>query len=294
MLYHQFQWLFIRVMRIGVLSFGLHTTSSFASASLLTVDTANDDTSDKTPIESDFIQKNRKPQLTTLQKNESRACEKAILERLSGHRLHYLAKSNSVVAKAERRLEPKAWQSDSGHTIHGWKLSTNSRWMFINISEVSEFTWPEWKLQTYEMERKGLSKSKNYRLERNKSGELVLSKHKSTPKVIKLQESVFDPLNYQLRMQLDLACQPPTDVLAYSLVKRGAEKSYRFKTVGTETVQLEAGNFDSLLLEKIEDKLGRKTLIWFAKDFDYTLLKLEHVEKGRVTVLELKEKPTFK
>lgn len=220
-------------------------------------------------------------------------CEKHILERMSEKDFSYLAKSNSIVAKAERRLEPQYWPSDTGQPISGWKLSTSSRWMFISINEQSEFTWPDWHLKKYEMKRKGLSKSKNFRLDRKTNGDLMLFKHKSPPQPIQVPSPAFDPLNYQLRLQLDLACKPHSEPLSYSLVKKDAIKIYQFKIMGAETVETEAGKFDGLLVEKIEEREGRKTQIWFAKNYDYTLLKLEHLEKERVTVLELKEKPDY-
>ena len=58
-------------------------------------------------------------------------------------------------------------------------------------------------------------------------------------------------------------------------------ETYDFRVLGEEVVRTAAGLIDAIKVERVRDptQSSRKTILWFAKDWDYLLVRLHQVEK---------------
>lgn len=71
------------------------------------------------------------------------------------------------------------------------------------------------------------------------------------------------------------------------VVSRSKLKQYRFKITDETMLQVPAGRFNAIKVERIDDP-QKRDIYWFAKDWDYMLLKMEtHRGNGKADYLEL-------
>jgi len=56
--------------------------------------------------------------------------------------------------------------------------------------------------------------------------------------------------------------------------------TYDFRVLGAEKVSTKAGSVDAIKVERVRDPTQNKrtTVMWFAKDWDYLLVRLQQVE----------------
>ena len=69
--------------------------------------------------------------------------------------------------------------------------------------------------------------------------------------------------------------------MIYPIVHKGKVKDSQFRTLREEPLQTALGKFDSILVEKVRaETKKRKTLLWFAKNHAFLLLKMNQIEKN--------------
>ena len=68
--------------------------------------------------------------------------------------------------------------------------------------------------------------------------------------------------------------------MSYQVVDGGDVDTYDFRVLGTEKVETKAGRIDAIKVERVRDptQSKRTTVMWFAKDWDYLLVRLQQVE----------------
>lgn len=145
--------------------------------------------------------------------------------------------------------EKSIFQLDPKGDIQPLEHSVKSRVFGVSRSETTDFDW-ETMEATY-----------------TKSGET---------KVTAIEHGMLDRVLYQLLLPEDLAdgnTQP-----AYDFVDRGRLKTYEFEVLAEETIETKEEEINALKLRRITDKEGRETLVWFASEHDYQLVKISHTE----------------
>ena len=88
-----------------------------------------------------------------------------------------------------------------------------------------------------------------------------------------------DKSTYQLVLQHDVAAGKKS--MSYQVVDGNEIEVYDFRVLGEERVRTRAGLIDAIKVERVRDptQSSRKTILWFAKDWDYLLVALHQVEK---------------
>jgi hypothetical protein len=68
--------------------------------------------------------------------------------------------------------------------------------------------------------------------------------------------------------------------MSYQVVDDGEVDTYDFRVLGAEKVDTKAGQIDAIKVERVRDPTQSKriTVLWFAKDWDYLLVRLQQVE----------------
>lgn len=92
-----------------------------------------------------------------------------------------------------------------------------------------------------------------------------------------LPEGALDPLGYQFQLREDLRAGK-TD-MEYQVTDKARFETDRFAVIGREKLKTELGTLDTLKVEKVRaPDSKRETLMWFAPDRDYMLVKLVQFE----------------
>jgi negative regulator of sigma E activity len=68
--------------------------------------------------------------------------------------------------------------------------------------------------------------------------------------------------------------------MSYQVVDGDEVDTYDFRVLGSEKVATKAGQVDAIKVERVRDPTQSKriTVLWFAKDWDYLLVRLQQVE----------------
>ncbi len=175
--------------------------------------------------------------------------------------------------KAERSLQAQ----DDGT----WKLDFSASMLVAGLSETSWLTIHNGDVQPqkYRYSRNGMGKSKKIKHDFDWSTQVVTGSDRSTPVKLTLIQGVQDKSSYQLALQRDIAKGKTS--MSYQVLDGDELDTYDFRVLGEESVETKAGTVDAVKVERVRDptQSKRKTILWFAKDWDYLLVRLQQVEK---------------
>jgi hypothetical protein len=94
---------------------------------------------------------------------------------------------------------------------------------------------------------------------------------------VKLKPGAQETLSYQLQLRMDL--KAGKNSLAYPVVDDDKVYERRFIIEGDEILETKAGKLNTTKVKIVRDDDDRETWIWFAKDWDYILVRLLQKEK---------------
>lgn len=173
-----------------------------------------------------------------------------------------------------------------------WKLSFQASMLVASLSEESTLRVENSALlpQTYLYERSGLGKSKKVEQDFDWNAKQVLGSDRGTPIRLPLNRGLLDKSTYQLALQYDVAAGKKS--MSYQVVDGDEVETYDFRVLGEEVVSTQVGSVDAVKVERVRDptQSNRKTVLWFAKDWNYLLVRLHQVEKdGKEYQIMLKD-----
>lgn len=178
-----------------------------------------------------------------------------------------------VSGSAERSLQ----KLDDGR----WQLVFKASMLVAGLTEQSTFTVENdaFLPQSYKFERSGLGKSKDVEFDFDWSQKQVIGSDRGDPVRFPLNRGMQDKSTYQLALQHDVAAGEKS--MSYQVVDGDEIETYDFRVLGEEVVRTAAGLIDAIKVERVRDptQSSRKTILWFAKDWDYLLVRLHQVEK---------------
>lgn len=161
-----------------------------------------------------------------------------------------------------------------------WTLAFKASMMIASLSEVSTLTVDKDTIlpQTYNFERGGLGKAKKVDLKFDWTSKVVTGSDRGDAIKLPLNRGVLDKSTYQLVLQHDIAAGKQS--MSYQVVDGDEVDTYDFRVLGSEKVETKAGQIDAIKVERVRDPTQSKrvTVLWFAKDWDYLLVRLQQVE----------------
>jgi hypothetical protein len=93
---------------------------------------------------------------------------------------------------------------------------------------------------------------------------------------------IQDNLSYNLQASIDLKLGKTQ--FTYPVFDRKKIKDFKFQLVGFESLNTHVGTLRTVKVEQLESKKSKKkTYIWFAKDYDYLLVRLKQKQKDGQT-----------
>ncbi|EJM59738.1 DUF3108 domain-containing protein [Pseudomonas sp. GM48] len=161
-----------------------------------------------------------------------------------------------------------------------WKLSFKASMMIASLSEESTLTLDKDTLlpESYHFERGGLGKAKKSDLDFDWNTKMITGTDRGDAVKVPLNRGMLDKSSYQLALQQDVATGKKS--MTYQVVDGSDVDTYDFRVLGSEKVDTKAGKIDAIKVERVRDPTQNKriTVMWFAKDWDYLLVRLQQVE----------------
>ncbi|WP_223455948.1 MULTISPECIES: DUF3108 domain-containing protein [unclassified Pseudomonas] len=161
-----------------------------------------------------------------------------------------------------------------------WKLSFKASMMIASLSEESTLTPDKDTLlpESYHFERGGLGKAKKSDLDFDWNTKVITGTDRGDAVKVPLNRGMLDKSTYQLALQHDVAAGKKS--MSYQVVDGNDVDTYDFRVLGSEKVDTKAGKIDAIKVERVRDPTQNKriTVMWFAKDWDYLLVRLQQVE----------------
>ena len=113
--------------------------------------------------------------------------------------------------------------------------------------------------------------------------------HKKEEFILPTQPGLLDKTTYQLALQRDLMAGKQE--MSYLVVDGDDVEQYQFRVTGEQRVTTRNGQFDAVEVERVrEPDAKRETTLWFAKDWNYLLVRLSQIETdGQHYQIVLKE-----
>ena len=159
-----------------------------------------------------------------------------------------------------------------------FELSFKASSWAAKINETSVFSWQDQQVQPqqYDYRQSAFGKKKARSIAFDQQKQQITTLQDDQTNTLPLTEAVFDQLNYQLQLQMDVAADKKD--LTYSIVRKGGLRQYRFEILGDEILETQAGELNTVKVKVIRENKDKVTYIWFAKDWDYLLVQLEQYE----------------
>lgn len=170
------------------------------------------------------------------------------------------------------------------------RFSFNADVLMAGLHEQSEVTVRKDKVYPlrYESERRMLFKTRKTRISFNwpKKTVVIEGGKKGGTREASLAKGGLDPMALELQIRSDLAAgRMPQE---YILVDEKGARAQRFHVLGEETIEVPAGKYATIKVERIHDDPERQTQFWFAKELDYLPVRVMQVDDGEKFLFDLK------
>lgn len=184
----------------------------------------------------------------------------------------------------------------AGHTLAqnddgSWQLTFDASMFVASMSESSHFELIDGQIRPlgYRYERKGLGRNRETRQVFDWAAGTVTGNHRDKVIDLATEPGLLDKTSYQLALQLDLMAGKEN--LHYRVVDGRSIDEYEFEITGTRQVDTAVGRFDAVEVVRVRDAdAKRQTTLWFARDWNYMLVRLQQIESdGQEYQIMLKE-----
>ncbi len=112
----------------------------------------------------------------------------------------------------------------------------------------------------------------------------VDGKYNNAAYQLQVPAGTIDPALLELLLMEDTASGKP---LIYKVANKGKLHTYTFKKLGNETLQVPAGSFNSIKIQRKDPEGNRDTTVWLAPELNYGIVKIRHNEDGDVLEAQL-------
>ena len=175
----------------------------------------------------------------------------------------------------------KAERSLQAQTDGTWKLDFSASMLVAGLNETSWLSVVNGDIQPhkYRYSRTGMGKSKKIKQDFDWNTQRATGSDRGTPINVTLIQGVQDKSSYQLALQRDIAAGKTS--MSYQVLDGEDLETYDFRVLGEDSVETMVGTVDAIKVERVRDptQSKRNTVHWFAKDWDYLLVRLQQVEK---------------
>ena len=171
-----------------------------------------------------------------------------------------------------------------------WTLEFSADATFFGMKETSHFASEGAQLVSnqYVQQRTGLGKKPTEYATFDWASNKVNWQQGDRQWSMDLKPETLDNLSYQLKLRMDLAAAHGKQ-LSYDVADDDEVYQRKFIIEGEETLKTDLGNLKTVRVKIQRKSDNRATWIWFAKNYDFFLVKLLQEEKGTAYTIEIKE-----
>lgn len=194
--------------------------------------------------------------------------------------------------------EPVTFENTYAAKLYGFNLEVTSRltptdaglYQFYfdanaalgRITETSKFKWDSKEHRAipleYNYKRSGLGKNRNMQLLFDWDNNQVSNSEKKTRLPLDASKKIQDSLSYQVQLHQDLLAGKKK--LGYFITNGKKVREYKFEIDGEEVLDTPLGKVATVRVKRVQTSAERETYAWFAKDFQYLLVRLQQEENG--------------
>jgi hypothetical protein len=189
----------------------------------------------------------------------------------------------SYTASVEKgiALNGRAKRTLSAQGEHGiWLFRTEVKSFIADIDESLILKWDGEQVipLRYRYKLSGfMIKTRKQSIDFDWKNRIATGKYRDKPFRLELQEGALDPIGYQLQLYVDIKAGKRD--MAYQVIDRGRYDTDRFAVIDEEPLDTDAGTIPTIKAEKVRDEDSkRQTLMWFARDNEFLLVRLLQVE----------------
>ncbi|MBW4936609.1 DUF3108 domain-containing protein [Marinobacter sp. F4206] len=168
--------------------------------------------------------------------------------------------------------------SDQGNGV--WLYRTDVDSFIADIDESLVLKWEDSRVVPlrYRYRLSGfLIKDREQSIDFDWDAGIATGEYKGKAFELELMDGALDPLGFQLQLSQDIKSGKRD--LSYHVIDGGDYDHDRFAVLDREPLKTERGSIPTLKAEKVRDKSSkRETLMWFAPDEDFLLVRLLQVE----------------
>ena len=161
-----------------------------------------------------------------------------------------------------------------------WKYEFNVDSFIANIRESVHFQWEAGRVVPLEYRYRldGLIvRDRSRALNFNWPAQSMSGSYDGDGFTVPLASKALDPLGFQLQLRQDLKAGKRE--MAYTVADEDDFEEDRFAVIGEESQSTPFGDLETVKVEKVrEADSKRETLMWFAPELDYLLVRLIQVE----------------
>lgn len=177
--------------------------------------------------------------------------------------------------RLEQQEDPNCWR----YEYHA-KPSGLARLFIGNVTERSDFCMADGKVLSQAFEFRRADKPKDdFSLRFNWTDGVVRS---SAGEMRPLETGMVDRLAMQIAIQtwvIDRGGEPGPEIFSVTKVEDDRIKTYRFRIVARETVETPAGTFETVRVERVNDK-KKSTVFWLAPSRGYMAVRVQQTKNG--------------
>ncbi len=200
-------------------------------------------------------------------------CANALASELKPYQAEYEARISGFDVTLQRQLARHGEQ---------YTLSMDMQKLWFKIKERGDFTITAngiVKPTVYSHIRSGVSKKHNTDLRFDWNTKQVSDRLINNHKPLSIEFPTYDKLSFQPQFRLDLINKPLQKRYEYRLASHKRVKLYAYDFVAEETIDTPLGKLRTLKFERDRGEKERQDFIWFAKDWDYLIARIDHVDK---------------
>lgn len=183
-----------------------------------------------------------------------------------------MEKGVSLKGDARRRLQ----QRDDGT----WLYRTDVDSFIADIDESLIFRWDDGQVVplSYRYSLSGfLIKDRKQAIDFDWDNRLATGHYRGKAFSLPLEPGTLDPMGYQLQLRSDI--KDGQTEMSYRVIDRGRYDTDRFAVITEEALDKNGKQVSTVKAEKVRgDDSKRTTLMWFATDQDYLLVRLLQIE----------------
>lgn len=183
-----------------------------------------------------------------------------------------IEKGVSLNGDARRRLQER----DDGTWVYRTKVDS----FIADIDEFLIFRWEDGRVvpQRYRYSLSGfLLRDRKQAIDFDWKNQVATGHYRGDRFSLPLEEGALDPMGYQLQLRRDI--KDGHRDMTYRVIDKGRYDTDRFAVISEEALNKDGKQMSTVKAEKVRGSDSkRKTMMWFATDQDYLLVRLLQAE----------------